>query len=135
MKAKVYIGVVMILLFVSLGSPVCAAQPPPGGRNPPVFTSVSIEWDYTDGDGAPRWSGALVQASCKVTWDPNAVQRYVWLYVDNTRYTMSYDISTKLFYKTLTVTSTSHTLYLKAREMFDFETALDAQTSNYYMTP
>jgi hypothetical protein len=49
---------------------------------------------------------------------------------------MSYDISAGLFYKTVTVTSTAHTLYIKAREVIDYDSiSFDIRTSDYYMSP
>ncbi len=124
---------VVLLLVVGLSMPAMAWKPP-SGHTPPIFTYQSIVCSYTSG-GVPIENPSVV-ASCKVTWDSHAFQRYVWLYVDGNRYTMSYNPSTQTYSKSVSVHSTAHTVYIKARQIIDFEyISQETRTGNYNFAP
>lgn len=134
MKKKLIVFLLVSILFSVTLPWVSAAPPgdrpprpppepdPPPPPPPPVYDAPVIHGPTYTRDYSAYPSSITVE--CTVTWDPSAFQRYVWLYVDGTRYTMSYvyDNGDWVYRKIIDVDPFSnHYLYVKAREIIEFD--------------
>ncbi len=111
--------------------PSALAWKPPGAYNPPVIHGPTYTRDYSEYPSS-------ITVECTVTWDPAAFQRYVWVYVDSTRYTMSYvyEGGSWKYKKTVNVNPwQSHNLYVKAREIIQYEYISLETTSSIHNEP
>ncbi|MHA2135457.1 MAG: C13 family peptidase [Candidatus Thorarchaeota archaeon] len=116
---------VLFVLFLFLAGVLVVPVAAKPGYNPPVISNTQATKSY---DGFP----ATIAFSCEVTWDPNTIQSFVWLYVKQTgessytRYTMILHSilgpNWMKFTKTLDVNPWKTVYYyIKAREIIDWD--------------
>jgi len=110
-------------MMMAQPEPVVAAAPQ--YPDPPVIYNVTISKNY-------QTFKCSISGQCKVTWDPDALYRYVYLVVDGVSYLMSY--SSGYYSKTVdgdTVVNpfVSHTVYIKARCSIDWEAFYSSQST------